>query len=123
VPEQSLYAYLTTTGRRSGEPRTIEIWFGELDGTLYLLSGGGDRSDWVRNLRQDPRVHVRLGGPRERRVDIDGTVDATAREVADAGEAEAARRLMAARYRGWREGQPLDDWAANSLLIAIDRDD
>ena len=44
------YCYLTTTGRVSGEPREIEIWFG-LDGpTLYVLSGGRDRSDWVKNL-------------------------------------------------------------------------
>lgn len=50
------YAYLTTTGRNSREPRTIEIWFGEVDGQLYLLSGGGDRSDWMKNLKRDPAV-------------------------------------------------------------------
>jgi deazaflavin-dependent oxidoreductase (nitroreductase family) len=54
------YCYLTTIGRVSGEPREIEIWFG-LDGaTLYMLSGGRDRSDWVKNLMREPRVSVRI---------------------------------------------------------------
>ena len=49
------YCYLTTTGRVSGEPREIEIWFA-LDGTtLYMLSGGRDGSDWVKNLLRAPR--------------------------------------------------------------------
>jgi len=48
--------YLTTRGRVSGRPRRIEIWFA-LDGdTLYLLSGGRERSDWVKNLRKTPEV-------------------------------------------------------------------
>ena len=34
------YCYLTTTGRVSGEPREIEIWFGLAGDTLYMLSGG-----------------------------------------------------------------------------------
>ena len=116
------YAYLTTVGRRTGRPHTIEIWFAELDGTLYLLSGGADRSDWVRNLRREPRVRVRLGGPRELRADLEGTFEAIAREVVDPAEDESARRVMAAKYRGWKPGEPLDDWAASALLVALDRE-
>ena len=37
------YCYLTTTGRVSGEPREIEIWFALEGGSLYMLSGGRDR--------------------------------------------------------------------------------
>ena len=33
--------YLTTTGRRTGNPHEIEIWFGVLEETLYLISGNG----------------------------------------------------------------------------------
>jgi deazaflavin-dependent oxidoreductase (nitroreductase family) len=53
--------YLTTVGRRSGKPHTIEIWFALSDGTLYLLSGAGDSADWVRNLRKTSAVRVRVG--------------------------------------------------------------
>lgn len=115
------YAYLTTTGRRTGRPHTIEIWFGEHEGTLYMLSGGGERSDWVRNLRADPRVRIRVGGPRERRADVDGTRPATAREVADPAEDGRARPLLAAKYQGWSPGEAMSEWARTALLIAIDR--
>jgi deazaflavin-dependent oxidoreductase (nitroreductase family) len=54
--------HLQTIGRTSGRPRTIEIWFAT-DGTrIYLLAGGRDRAHWVRNLRADPHVRVRIGG-------------------------------------------------------------
>ena len=58
------YCYLTTVGRRSGRPHTIEIWFGAEGRTLYLLAGGGDRADWVRNLEVTPEVEVTLAGRR-----------------------------------------------------------
>ena len=42
------------------KPHRIEIWFGIRDGTLYLLSGGRDSADWVKNLKQRPAVKVRI---------------------------------------------------------------
>ena len=63
------YCYLTTRGRVSGQPHEIEIWFTADDDTLYMLAGAGDRSDWVRNLRAEPAVTVRVR---------DTTYDATA---------------------------------------------
>jgi hypothetical protein len=48
------FCYLTTTGRVSGRPHTIEIGFARRGSTLYLLSSGGDRADWVRNLGAQP---------------------------------------------------------------------
>ena len=53
------YCYLTTTGRVSGRPHTIEIWFGVNGSTLYLLSGS-QKSDWVKNLLKEPAVTVRI---------------------------------------------------------------
>src|SRR5438128_3103033 len=44
------FCYLTTIGRGSGRPHTIEIWFALHGATVYLLSGGGEGSDWVKNL-------------------------------------------------------------------------
>lgn len=110
-PAGEPFCYLTTTGRRTGRAHEIEIWFG-LDGsTLYLLSGGGDRSDWVRNLRARPRVHVRVG---------DLELAGVARVVEDPMEDARARRLLAAKYQRWREGERLSGWAATALPIAID---
>jgi deazaflavin-dependent oxidoreductase (nitroreductase family) len=104
------YCYLTTTGRHSGEPHRIEIWFALADGVAYLLSGGGDRSDWVRNLTISPEVVLEIGG--EKRT-------TKARLVADPDEDALARRLLVEKYRPRYRGD-LDDWGRTSLPIAID---
>ena len=56
------FCYLTTTGHVTDRPHEIEIWFAVEDLTLYLLSGARDRSDWVRNLRRNSKVTVRIDG-------------------------------------------------------------
>jgi len=110
------YCYLTTTGRRTGDPHTIEIWFGMADDGrgLYLLSGGGDRSDWVRNLMADPSVIVRIGSTSE------DEQAARARIVDPGEEDDAARKLLAAKYQGWDETRALSTWARTALCIAIE---
>ncbi len=50
------FCYLTTTGRVTGMPHRIEIWFALHESTVYLMAGDRDRSDWVRNLMADPEV-------------------------------------------------------------------
>jgi deazaflavin-dependent oxidoreductase (nitroreductase family) len=104
------YCYLTTTGRVSGEPREIEIWFGLEGTTLYMLSGGRDRSDWVRNLMREPRVSVRIA---------DRRFDGRARVVSDANEDVRARELLFDKYAEGYSGD-LSDWRERSLPIAVD---
>ena len=104
------FCYLTTRGRVSGRPHEIEIWFA-LDGrTVYLLSGGGDRSDWVRNLLAEPAVTVRLR---------DMTHAATARVVEGGDESERGRGLVFEKYQPRYTGG-LERWRRESLLVAID---
>src|SRR5690242_14327626 len=55
------FAYLTTIGRRTGRRHRIEIWFGVDDGRLYLLAGGRERADWVRNVQAESAGHRRVG--------------------------------------------------------------
>jgi deazaflavin-dependent oxidoreductase (nitroreductase family) len=104
------YCYLTTTGRVSGRPHEIEIWFGVQDNTLYLLSGSG-KSDWVKNLRKDPDVTVRIAKH---------TFTGKARVVNDTEEELKARYLIAEKYQEWEEGKILSHWARTALPIAID---
>jgi deazaflavin-dependent oxidoreductase (nitroreductase family) len=58
---------LTTTGRRSGQPRRNALIYGQ-DGEHYLIvaSRGGDDHDplWYRNLVADPHVDVQVGADR-----------------------------------------------------------
>jgi len=102
------YCYLTTAGRVTGNPHTIEIWFALVDNTLYLLAGG-HRSDWVLNLRRQPNVSVRLR---------DTTYDATARLVTDPAEDALARRLLLAKYATY--GGDLTGWGRTALPVALD---
>ncbi|HEX9412399.1 MAG TPA: nitroreductase family deazaflavin-dependent oxidoreductase [Ktedonobacterales bacterium] len=105
------YCYLTTTGRVTGRPHTIEIWFASHGSTLYMLSGGGDRSDWVKNLRKRPEVTVRIDGQ---------TFAGSARIVGEEWEHVLARHALATKYQSWSEGQPLSDWGRTALPVAID---
>jgi deazaflavin-dependent oxidoreductase (nitroreductase family) len=109
-PSSLPFCYLTTTGRVSGAPHRIEIWFALRDGVIYLLSGGGDRSDWVRNLIARPAVELELG--QERR-------SASARLVPPGTEEDAlARRLLVEKYApGYRND--LTEWGRDSLPVAV----
>ena len=54
---------ITTRGRRSGEPRRIEIRFHNVDGTVYITGTPGRRG-WYANLLADPAFTFHLkGGP------------------------------------------------------------
>jgi deazaflavin-dependent oxidoreductase (nitroreductase family) len=108
------YLYLTTIGRVSGNPHRIEIWFA-LDGsTAYLLSGGGERSDWVRNLSAKPSVRVRIG---------ERDFSATARIVGPGTEEDAtARRMVFEKYERGYSGD-LTGWRESALPVALDLDE
>lgn len=91
------YLYLTTTGRVSGRPRRIEIWFTQQQRRFYLIAEHGLRSQWVQNLLADPavrfRVGTRSGRGRARVVD----------RRAEPALARAIRRRSEAKY-GWGDG-------------------
>jgi deazaflavin-dependent oxidoreductase (nitroreductase family) len=104
------YCYLTTTGRMTGRPHEIEIWFGLRENTLYLLAGS-KTSDWVKNLLKNPSVTVRLGNH---------TFRGTARLVQEKEEEDLARYRLAEKYQEWEEGRTLSQWARTALPVAID---
>ena len=55
-----LVLLLTTTGRKSGRPRVVPLQYEENDGRYYLGSSRGVEADWVRNIRANPKVEVRV---------------------------------------------------------------
>ena len=105
------FCYLTTTGRVTGNPHEIEIWFGMKGNSLYLLSGGRHKSDWVKNLTKDPNVTVRIGQHR---------FTATGRLVQSADEESTARTLLADKYNERESDGSLSEWAKTALVVAID---
>jgi len=51
---------LTTTGRKSGLPRTTPLQFEQVDGAYCVGSARGTQADWFRNIRLEPQVTVRV---------------------------------------------------------------
>lgn len=107
------YCYLTTTGRVTGRPHEIEIWYALVPegGTLFMLSvlsGGRDRSDWVRNLRRNPKVTVRIS---------DSTFAGVARVLTGGEEDALARRLLVEKYE--RSPGSLGNWGRTALPVAV----
>ena len=52
---------LTTTGRSSGQARTVTIWFVRDGDRLYVQSGKEGTTDWYRNLLKTPTVTLQIG--------------------------------------------------------------
>jgi deazaflavin-dependent oxidoreductase (nitroreductase family) len=52
--------YLTTVGRKTGLPREIEIWFVVSCERLYLFAETREAAGWVKNIRRNPNVTVRI---------------------------------------------------------------
>ena len=103
------FCHLTTAGRLTGRPHEIEIWFALDGGALYMLSGARDRSDWVKNLRETPKVTVRIS---------DRTFEGHARVVDDGEEDALARRLLIEKYEK-RQGS-LSNFRRTALPVAVD---
>ena len=106
---------LETIGRTSGQARVVEIWFAAdpARDRIYFLSGGRDDAHWLRNLRLQAAVRVRLG---------ERWYAGRAEEIEGSADEALARRLLATKYEAWREGRPLSAWARDSLPVALDLD-
>ncbi len=106
---------ITTTGRRTGTPRRIEIVFHRIDGRMWISGMPSPRKrSWIANLESDPHLTVHLKGP----IAL-ADLPATARVVTD----EPERRTVLERVaRAWRRTD-LDRMVAQSPLIEVMVDD
>lgn len=93
--------YLTTTGYRSGQPRTIEIWFTCYEGKLYLNAERAHNANWVRNILQHSDVHVRIKAQQ-----FVGRARVLDRQ-ADCALWDTVAELSRQKY-GWGDGLPVE---------------
>jgi deazaflavin-dependent oxidoreductase (nitroreductase family) len=104
---------ITTTGRASGQPRRIEIWYFVVGERVYITGTPGPR-DWYANLQAQPQFvfHVKEGA----RADL----PARALLITDPTE---RRRIMGEvmRSNSWFRSQSydLDAWVASSPLVEV----
>ncbi|HSC69971.1 MAG TPA: nitroreductase family deazaflavin-dependent oxidoreductase [Candidatus Methylomirabilis sp.] len=94
---EATYLYLTTTGRRSGLPREIEIWFTRHDERYYIISEHSHRAHWVQNLLGNPRVRWRVGP---------ATLTGRARLIDPVAEPNLNKTIQALSWKkyGWGDG-------------------
>ncbi len=127
LPVPQGFVLLTVTGRRSGRRRQRPVRAVRSGDTLYAVAMLGERSDWLRNVRRDPRVEAKLGRRR---------YSGLAREVGDRAEREAALELYvrevfpadygdyAAYHWGFPTRRKIEEahrrWAAEGVMVAID---
>jgi deazaflavin-dependent oxidoreductase (nitroreductase family) len=95
---------ITTTGRKTGLPRRIEIALHSFGGRLYISGMPSRRTrSWLHNLRADPRLIVHL------KELVQADLPATAREITDEGE---RRDVLAKVARVWRrEVEPMVEFS------------
>ena len=101
---------ITTTGRRSGEPRRIEIWMLDVDGRFFVTGTPGPR-DWMANLAVNPRLVVHL----KRRAGVD--LAATALPVTDEGLRREVIEHLAADW--YRSQSTVEDLVGNAPMVEI----
>ncbi len=108
---QSQVIDLTTTGRRTGQPRRIEIFLHHDEGRLYITGmPRADRTrDWIHNIAADPHVIVHL------KQSVVADVPATARVVTDLDE---RRPFIEAAARRWRRTD-VPEMLQHSPLIVL----
>jgi deazaflavin-dependent oxidoreductase (nitroreductase family) len=102
---------ITTTGRRSGEPRRIEIFCHVIGGRIYIsgMPNAERQRRWLSNLEANPRLTVHL--KRELTADL----PATARVITDTAERRAILEQVA---RAWKRTD-VDVMVAYSPLIEV----
>jgi deazaflavin-dependent oxidoreductase (nitroreductase family) len=105
---------ITTTGRRSGLPRSIEIWMLDVDGRFFIAGTPG-RRDWLANLTANPRlvVHLKRHGHVDLAAGASVVVDVVTR-----------RAVLAHSSAAWyRRQQPLDVLIDTSPLVEVKFDE
>lgn len=101
---------ITTIGRKSGQPRRIEIWFYRAGERIYL-SGGPGRRSWYANLLANPEFTFHLKGS------VRADLPARARPVTDP---EERRRVLTTIVKDLQMSRELDAWVADSPLMEVE---
>jgi deazaflavin-dependent oxidoreductase (nitroreductase family) len=101
---------ITTTGRKSGRPRRIELVFHNFDGRIYLAGMPSRRKRaWLANLEANPRFMFHLKGA------ISADLPASARSITSDGE---RREVFAKVAQAWRRSDP-ETMVAFSPLVEV----
>ena len=104
---------ITTTGRKSGEARRIEIVFHNFGGTVYI-SGfpRPQKRSWLANLEAHPDFTFHLKN------EVQADLPATARSITDAAERRPILEQVKASQSGWADVD-IEDAVKMSPLVEV----
>jgi deazaflavin-dependent oxidoreductase (nitroreductase family) len=105
------FIHLTTTGRKTGKPRMVELWFAFSGGKVYLSHEGED-TDWMKNIKKNEQVAFEIAGK---------NFTGRARYLKDReDEAWIAKVALYEKYYGKASKEVIEDWFSLSRLLLID---
>ena len=103
------YIYLTTRGRKTGNPHTVELWFAMAGERIYL-SHEGAYTDWMKNILKDNRVEFKIG-----KIQFKGNA-----RIVEGGEVfELGKHALYLKYYGKADEDIINDWFSESTIIEI----
>lgn len=110
--EKDLVIDITTTGRKTGQPRRVEIWRYLVDGEIYL-SGSPGKRDWYANIVANPQFIYHL--KRSMQADI----PATGTPVTDPAARRQIMQQIIDEFDYHNRGR-IDEWVAEAPLVKLD---
>ena len=103
--------HVTTLGRVTSKPHTVELWFAVNRGRVYL-SHEGEETDWMRNIRIHGDVSFEIGGR-----NFTGTARLLENDSPEAWEGKVA---LYEKYYGKASRETIEDWFSLSRLLLIE---
>src|SRR5262249_10204950 len=100
---------MTTMGKKTGKPHTVEIAFHNFDGVLYI-SGMPGKRDWYANLVANPHFTFQL------KQSTQTSLPATAIPITDEAE---RRRVLAKVVQKWHRQEQLEAFVQSSPLVEV----
>ena len=101
---------LTTTGRKTGKPHTVELWFAYANGKIFL-SHEGELTDWMKNISSNGKAAGKIGS-----LSFEGSGKLVKRGSA---ASELGEKALYEKYYGKASKETIDDWFSLSNLVEI----
>ena len=109
--EQGGVIDITTRGRKTGQPRRIEIRFHHIEGQVYITGRPPRRRDWYANLLAHPEFTFHL------KQSVRADLPARATPILDQGRRRAILASIHQKLSGQRD---LQAWVEGSPLVEVE---
>jgi len=102
---------LTTKGRKTGKPHTVQLMFAVAGEKMYL-SHEGAYTDWMKNILKDSRVEFKIG-----KTQFKGNA-----RIAKTGDIfETGKHALYQKYYGKADEDTINDWFSESTVIEVSK--